>query len=200
MFGQVSLVLLLLCFLTMTACSSSSEPKTNQMEKAENPIAVIHTNRGDVTVRLLRDKAPITVNNFLVYAKEGFYDGTIFHRVIEDFMIQGGGFTSGMRHKPTHEAIKNEANNGVANKRGTVAMARTADVNSATAQFFINVVDNAFLDHRGDSRNEYGYAVFGEVIDGMDVVDAIRRVQTQSQGAHQNVPVEAIVIKSVEVK
>ncbi len=200
MFGQISLVLLLVCLMAMTACSGSSEPKANKTEKAENPVAVIHTNRGDITIRLFKDKAPITVENFVTYAKEGFYDGTIFHRVIEDFMIQGGGFTSGMRHKPTHDAIKNEAGNGLTNKRGTVAMARTADVDSATAQFFINVVDNPFLDHRSDSRNEFGYAVFGEVIDGLDVIDAIRRVQTSSQGAHQNVPVEPIVINSVDIK
>ena len=184
----------------MTACTSSNEQKAAKTEKAENPIAVVHTNRGDITIRLAKDKAPISVDNFIRYAKEGFYDGTIFHRVIEDFMIQGGGFTSGMRHKPTHESIKNEAGNGLSNKRGTIAMARTADVDSATSQFFINVVDNPFLDHRGESRTEYGYAVFGDVIDGLDVVDAIRRVQTNSQGAHQNVPIEPIIIKSVDIK
>lgn len=152
------------------------------------------TSKGTFTVQLFDKQAPITVENFLRYADEGFFDGTIFHRVIAGFMIQGGGLTPDMQNKKGHAPIKNEATNGLKNKRGTLAMARTNDIDSATSQFFINVVDNDFLDHRPGS---YGYAVFGRVDSGMDVVDAIAGVKTGNKAGHQDVPVEPIVIESV---
>lgn len=152
------------------------------------------TSKGAFTVQLFDKQAPITVENFLRYADEGFFDGTIFHRVIAGFMIQGGGLTADLHNKRGRAPIKNEATNGLKNKRGTLAMARTNDVDSATSQFFINVVDNDFLDHKPGS---YGYAVFGRVDSGMDVVDAIAAVKTGSKGMYQDVPVETITIESV---
>jgi peptidyl-prolyl cis-trans isomerase B (cyclophilin B) len=160
----------------------------------KNPVVVMDTSMGTIKIELFADKAPITVKNFLQYVDDKFYDGTIFHRVIADFMIQGGGFTPGLNQKKTREAIKNEAGNGVSNVRGTLAMARTPNPDSATAQFFINVKDNTRLDRSGDSA---GYAVFGKVIDGMAVVDKIKAVQTGNQGGHGDVPVQDVVIKSV---
>jgi peptidyl-prolyl cis-trans isomerase B (cyclophilin B) len=154
---------------------------------------------GSITVELDDEKAPITVKNFLDYAASGHYDGTIFHRVIDGFMIQGGGFTKAMDQKPTKDPIKNEAANGLTNKRGTIAMARTMVVDSATSQFFINLVDNDFLNFRAPTPQYYGYAVFGKVTDGMDVVDRIAKVKTGFAGPHQNVPEEPIVIKKVTV-
>ena len=154
---------------------------------------------GSITVELDDEKAPITVKNFLDYAASGHYDGTIFHRVIDGFMIQGGGFTKAMDQKPTKAPIKNEASNGLTNKRGTIAMARTMVVDSATSQFFINLVDNDFLNFRAPTPQYYGYAVFGKVTDGMDVVDKIAKVKTGFAGPHQNVPEEPIVIKKVHV-
>jgi peptidyl-prolyl cis-trans isomerase A (cyclophilin A)/peptidyl-prolyl cis-trans isomerase B (cyclophilin B) len=154
------------------------------------------TSKGTFTVQLFDKQAPITVENFLRYADEGFFDGTIFHRVIPGFMIQGGGLTPDMDNKKGHAPIKNEATNGLKNKRGTLSMARTNDINSATSQFFINVVDNDFLDHKGASN--YGYAVFGRIDSGMDVVDAIAAVKTGNRGGHADVPVESIVIESVK--
>lgn len=159
---------------------------------------LVKTDLGEFTLRLFPDKAPVTVENFRQYVREGFYNGTIFHRVIPDFMIQGGGFTPEMTQKPTRAAIKNEAQNGLKNKRGSIAMARTSDINSATAQFFINTVDNAFLDNRGTGPAEYGYAVFGEVTKGMDVVDKIRKVSTGSKQGHQNVPQTPVVIQEIK--
>ena len=161
--------------------------------------ATIETSMGSITVELDDEKAPITVKNFLDYAASGHYDGTIFHRVIDGFMIQGGGFTKAMDQKPTKAPIKNEASNGLANKRGTIAMARTMVVDSATSQFFINLVDNDFLNFRAPTPQYYGYAVFGKVTDGMDVVDKIAKVKTGFAGPHQNVPEEPIVIKKVHV-
>jgi cyclophilin family peptidyl-prolyl cis-trans isomerase len=152
------------------------------------------TSKGTFTVQLFDKQAPITVENFLRYADEGFFDGTIFHRVIAGFMIQGGGLTPDMKNKRGHEPIKNEAANGLKNKRGTLSMARTNDINSATSQFFINVADNDFLDHK---PGNYGYAVFGRVDSGMDVVDAIAGVKTGNKAGHQDVPVETVVIESV---
>jgi len=161
-----------------------------------NPELTIHTNRGDIRLELYPQKAPVTVENFLQYAKDGFYEGTIFHRVISYFMIQGGGMTPDMKQKPTREAIINEADNGLKNLRGTIAMARTNEINSATAQFFINVEVNGELDHSGkENSRTWGYAVFGQVIDGMDVVDDIRFVKT----GPGDVPVEAVIIESVEI-
>lgn len=161
----------------------------------KNPQVVMETSMGKVTIELFAQKAPVTVKNFLMYVDDKHYDGTIFHRVIGDFMIQGGGFEPGMREKKTKAPIKNEA--GMDNERGTLAMARTSDPDSATAQFFINVVDNPFLNKKGDKA---GYAVFGKVVDGMDVVDKIRRVRTGTVGPFENVPTSDVVIRSVRRK
>ena len=157
------------------------------------------TTLGPMTLELDLDNAPKTVENFLSYVSNGFYDGTIFHRVINNFMVQGGGFTADMEQKATQAPIDNEANNGLKNARGTIAMARTQDPHSATAQFFINVQDNDFLNHTGENMQGWGYAVFGKITDGEDVLDKIRCVQTGSQAGHQDVPVEPIIIESVTV-
>ena len=167
-----------------------------------NPVVVMETTQGDVTMELFADQAPVSVSNFLQYAYAGFYEDTIFHRVIENFMIQGGGMGTNLVPKITREAIVNEATNGLGNRRGTVAMARTAAVNSATSQFFINHANNGGrgLDHRGTAPEAYGYAVFGRVTDGMDIVDAIAGMQTTAQGAHGNVPVTPVVINAMTVQ
>lgn len=159
----------------------------------------LHTNHGVITLELDAEKAPVTVANFLAYVEAGHYNNTIFHRVIDGFMIQGGGFEPGMNQKPTGEQIKNEADNGLKNERGTIAMARTQAPHSATAQFFINVADNDFLNHTKPDLQGWGYCVFGRVTDGMDVVDAIRKVKTGSSGFHQDVPKEDVVIERAEV-
>ena len=159
----------------------------------------LHTNHGVITLELDADKAPVTVANFLAYVAAGHYDNTIFHRVIVGFLIQGGGFEPGMNQKPTVEQIKNEADNGLKNERGTIAMARTQAPHSATAQFFINVADNDFLNHRSPDLQGWGYCVFGRVSEGMDVVDSIRKVKTGSSGFHQDVPKEDVVIERAEV-
>ena len=159
----------------------------------------IPTTVGQMTLELDADNAPKTVENFLSYASSGFYDGTIFHRVINNFMIQGGGFTTDMEQKPTQAPVDNEANNGLKNERGTIAMARTQDPHSATAQFFINVQDNDFLNHTGENMQGWGYTVFGKITQGEDVLDKIRCVQTGSQGGHQDVPTEPIIIESISV-
>jgi len=161
--------------------------------------ATIETSMGSITLELDAAKAPVTVKNFCEYAKAGHYDGTIFHRVIDGFMIQGGGFTPSMDQKPTRDPIKNEATNGLSNARGTIAMARTQIVDSATSQFFINLIDNSFLDHRSADPRGYGYAVFGKVSAGMDVVDKIAKVKTRTVGFHENVPEEAVTIRKVVV-
>ena len=161
------------------------------------PQVKIVTSMGDITLELNADKAPQTVANFLKYVEDKHYDGTIFHRVIKDFMIQGGGFTQQMEQKPTLPPVRNEANNGLKNERGSIAMARTGDPHSATAQFFINTVNNSFLDYPG--QDGWGYCVFGKVIAGMDVVDKIRAVATTNAGPYQNVPSQAVVIKSVQL-
>ena len=158
---------------------------------------VLTTNHGKITIELDADKAPKTVENFLGYVKSGHYDNTIFHRVINGFMIQGGGFEPGMKQKETGEPIENEAANGLANDQYTIAMARTSDPHSATAQFFINVKDNDFLNYEGP--NNWGYCVFGKVTDGTDVVDAIRKVRTGSKGFHGDVPVEDVIIEKAEI-
>ena len=155
---------------------------------------ILSTNVGDITVELFADKAPITVKNFLAYVDAGFYDGTIFHRVIPDFMIQCGGFTPDMVQKKTNAPIKNEADNGLSNEPYTLAMARTSDINSATSQFFINLADNVFLDH---GKRDFGYAVFGKVSQGTDIVDKIGEVKTGSQGGHRDVPVTPVTITKV---
>ena len=161
--------------------------------------AVMETSLGTITLELDEGKSPETVRNFAEYAKSGHYDGTIFHRVIDGFMIQGGGFTKAMDQKPTRAPIRNEAANGLRNERGTIAMARTMVVDSATSQFFINLVDNDFLNFSSPTPQGFGYAVFGRVTDGMDVVDAIAKVKTGFRGPHQNVPEEAVVIRKVTV-
>ncbi|ALX93918.1 MULTISPECIES: peptidylprolyl isomerase B [Serratia] len=162
-------------------------------------MVTFHTNHGDIVIKTFADKAPVTVENFLNYCREGFYNNTIFHRVINGFMVQGGGFEPGMRQKDTKATIKNEANNGLKNTRGTLAMARTNDPHSATAQFFINVVDNDFLNFRAENSQGWGYCVFAEVAEGMDVVEKIKAVKTGRSGMHQDVPVEDVVITSVTV-
>ena len=161
--------------------------------------ATMETSMGTITIELDEEKAPATVKNFVDYAESGHYDGTIFHRVIDGFMIQGGGFTRDMNQKPTREPIRNEAMNGLKNLRGTIAMARTMVVDSATSQFFINLVDNDFLDFQAPTAQGFGYVVFGRVTDGMEVVDKIAKVRTGFAGPHQNVPEEPIVIKRVAV-
>lgn len=160
----------------------------------------LHTNKGDIKIELDHDKAPKSADNFRQYAEDGYYDGTIFHRVIDGFMIQGGGFEPGMNQKQTRAPIENEADNGLKNETGTLAMARTMDPHSATSQFFINVSNNSFLNHSGKTPQGWGYAVFGKVVEGMDVVEAIKGCATTSKAGHQDVPVEDIVIESVSVR
>lgn len=159
----------------------------------------LHTNFGVITLKLFADKAPETAANFEQYVKDGHYDGTIFHRVIGNFMIQGGGFEPGMKQKSTRASIKNEANNGLSNKVGTIAMARTMDPHSASAQFFINVADNSFLDHTAPTTQGWGYAVFGEVVEGMDVVNKIKGVATGNRSGHGDVPLDDVIIEKAEV-
>ena len=159
----------------------------------------LHTNYGDITLELDSEKAPITVQNFIDYVKSGNYDNTIFHRVIDGFMVQGGGFEPGLVQKQTRAPIRNEAANGLKNDKYTVAMARTSDVDSATAQFFINVADNDFLNHSSPTPQGFGYCVFGKVVEGMDVVDKIKKVRTGDRGGHQNVPLENVLLEKAEV-
>ncbi len=180
--------LLLALLLLLFAHAHANEPSA--------PRVALETNHGTIVLELDPDHAPLSVENFLAYVDDGFYDGTIFHRVIDGFMIQGGGFTSDFEQKETRPPIRNEADNGLKNRRGTVAMARTNAPHSATAQFFINVADNAFLDHTAPTPRGWGYAVFGRVVDGMEVVDTLRQVATGNHGMHQNVPREPIVIES----
>ena len=163
-------------------------------------MVIFKTNFGDIKIELDFDKAPKTAENFKQYVEEGFYDGTIFHRVIDGFMIQGGGFEPGMKQKATREPIENEADNGLKNDLGTLAMARTMDPHSASAQFFINVKDNDFLNHSGKTMQGWGYAVFGKVTDGMDVINQIKGVRTTSAAGHQDVPAEDVIIEKAEWK
>ncbi len=166
-------------------------------EGGDRPVVIFSTSMGDITIELMSEEAPVTAKNFLDYVDAGFFDGTIFHRVIPGFVIQGGGFTADMNQKQTQPPIKNEADNGVKNSRGTLSMARTSDINSATSQFFINLKDNAFLDH---GARDFGYAVFGRVIEGMDVVDKIAGVKTGNRGPHGDVPMEPVVTSSARRK
>lgn len=190
--------------LGMSGCGAS-EPGKQTVSTASadgqppNPRVLIETSKGNITVELFTRNAPQSVGNFINYVKTGFYDGLIFHRVIPGFMIQGGGMTPDMTEKPKNAPIKNEADNGLKNLRGTLAMARMADPDSASSQFFINVADNAFLDHRGTSYDTWGYAVFGQVVDGMKVVYTIEQQATAKVAGHDDVPKEAVVINSVEV-
>ncbi|WP_139349839.1 peptidylprolyl isomerase [Thioalkalivibrio denitrificans] len=167
------------------------------MAENQNPKVSIETSKGTIVVELYADKAPETVANFMQYVNDGFYDGTIFHRVIPGFMIQGGGFTPDMSQKPTRDPIRNEANNGLSNEPGTLAMARTPNPHSASAQFFINVKHNRFLDFQSETQQGWGYAVFGRVVEGMDVVQDIENVPTGNHGMHQDVPVEPVVMTRV---
>ncbi|WP_040852418.1 peptidylprolyl isomerase [Thiorhodospira sibirica] len=169
------------------------------MAENQNPQVKLTTTQGVVVLELYPEKAPITVENFLNYANEGFYTGTVFHRVIPNFMVQGGGFSADMQQKPTGETIRNEANNGLKNDTGTIAMARTPDPHSASSQFFINVADNDFLNFKSETSQGFGYAVFGRVIEGMDVVSRIVAVPTGRSGMHQDVPKDPIEITQVEV-
>jgi len=183
----IALTTTFLCALTFGFAAQAADPKVE-----------IKTSLGNIVLELNQEKAPKSVDNFLQYVKSGAYNGTIFHRVIEGFMIQGGGYDADMQKKPTRGAIKNEATNGLKNDRGTIAMARTGDPHSATAQFFINVADNAALNHVSPEQN-WGYAVFGKVVEGMDVVDKIKAVKTGDKAYMQNVPLEPVVIVSVKL-
>jgi len=187
----INIITVIFITIFFVCCNAESEPTGRTIE------VELTTTLGSFTIELYPEKAPIAVENFLAYADAGFYDGTIFHRVIPRFMIQGGGFTRDMKEKETRSPIKNEAMNGLKNKRGTLAMARTSDINSATSQFFINLKHNEFLDY---GVRDFGYAVFGKVAGGMEVVDKIAAVATGNRGMQQNVPVEAVVIESVRRK
>lgn len=187
-----------------TPAAAKNETKTTEkivkeknQDTAKNSVVVIETSMGTIKAELWADKTPETAANFLRYTDEKFYDGLIFHRVIDGFMVQGGGFTPDMRQKPVHEPIKNEASAEATNARGTLAMARTNEVHSATAQFFINLVDNKFLNHTDETPRGFGYCAFGKVVEGMDVVDKIAKVGTGNAGPHQNVPTQPVVIKSI---
>ncbi len=189
---MLSIKVITLCFVVLAVLSASGA-------RAANPVVVMETNMGTLKIELFEDKAPGTVKNFLQYVADKHYDGLIFHRVIEDFMIQGGGFEPGMKEKKTREPIKNESSNGLSNARGTLAMARTNVADSATSQFFINTKDNTFLD-RAQARDKVGYCVFGRVIEGMSVVDKIRVVKTGNKKGFDDVPDEDVVIKSVKLE
>jgi peptidyl-prolyl cis-trans isomerase B (cyclophilin B) len=184
--------------LVLGLLSTFTHATENKMSDT-HPKVKLTTTLGDIVIELDQEKAPQTVENFLRYVKEGFYDGTIFHRVIPGFMAQGGGFDQNFEQKSTHEAIKNEADNGLPNDRGTIAMARTPNPDSATAQFFINLKDNDFLNYSSPTPNGWGYAVFGKVVEGMDVVDKMAEAKTGNRGMHQDVPVEDIIIEKAEI-
>ena len=185
------MIRIVLAVLTLTVAVFASSAM------AQNPQVEMRTSMGVIVLELQPENAPETVKNFLQYVKDGFYNGTIFHRVIADFMIQGGGFTADMQQKKTRDPVKHEGGNGLRNQVGTIAMARTAEPNSGTSQFFINVVDNQMLDFRGPGPQEIGYCVFGRVVKGLDVVNKIRNVQIATRGGHQNVPVQTITIEKV---
>lgn len=183
---------------TSEAGSSVDEAAADKEAPADNPRVIIETSMGSITLELFSGKAPVTVKSFLSYVDKEYYDGTIFHRIMSGFMIQGGGFEPGMKKKQTDPPIKNEAGNGLSNERGTVAMARTDIVDSATSQFFINHADNSKLDHKDETVTGFGYCVFGKVVEGMDIVDKIADVPTKTTGSFKNVPVDDVVIKSVK--
>jgi len=187
---------LLLSYAACAQGNSSTPTPQGTHTMSTSPQVILHTNQGDIRIELDAEKAPKTVENFMAYVRDGFYDGTIFHRVISNFMIQGGGFDADMKQKTTRAPVQNEADNGLKNARYTLAMARTSDPHSATAQFFINVSDNDFLNFTAPNPNGWGYAVFGKVIEGTEVVDAIKGVKTGSRGFHQDVPLQAVVIET----
>lgn len=187
----------MLACLALVAILAQSGQAPLQPVHPDNPVVVLETSAGDIVIELRRDRAPASVDNFLAYARSGFYDGTIFHRVIRGFMVQGGSLTPDLVAKPTRAPVRNEATNGLRNTRGTVAMARSAAVRSATAGFFINVEDNSQLNHKGLLPSDYGYAVFGRVLSGMDVVDRIADMPVRRVGEHEAVPLDAVVITRV---
>lgn len=189
-----TLMLSMMLFLTSTLSFATENNMSDTQTKVK-----LTTTLGEIIIQLNTEKAPVSSANFLTYVNEGFYNGTIFHRIIPGFMAQGGGFDTSFNQKAVHAPIKNEANNGLANSRGTIAMARTNDPNSATAQFFINYKDNSFLNHTSPTASGWGYAVFGEVIEGMDVVDAMAKQATGNRGGHQDVPKTDIIIEKAEV-
>lgn len=194
----VSLSVVMAAILSLVIFTTTVKGEKSMNDNANNPVVVLETTMGNITIELDAGNAPNTTANFLAYVEDGYFADTTFHRVIPNFMIQGGGITADMRDKPSKRApIQNEANNGLKNDRGTVAMARTGDPHSATSQFFINHKDNDFLNFRSESMQGWGYAVFGKVTDGMDVVDAIAAVKTGNKGGHQDVPLETITINSV---
>ena len=186
--------LIILCLLAVAVT-----PAVVAEEAAVQPRVAFETSKGQIIIELLADKAPTTVENFLAYVESGFFDGTIFHRVISDFMVQGGGFTADLKKKPTNAPIQNEADNGLLNERGTLAMARTNDPHSATAQFFINVVDNDYLNHTAKTARGWGYTVFAKVVEGMDVADAIAGVETTRRQGQSHLPVETVTIEMASV-
>ncbi len=193
--------LLLACCVSGQVAGADADAEAPAVAKEKEttmPRVKLSTTMGDIVLELNEEAAPLTVANFLRYVDDGFYDGTIFHRVISDFMVQGGGFTTAFVQKPVRASVRNEADNRLKNERGTVAMARTSEVHSATAQFFINVKDNAMLNYRAPNPQGYGYCVFGRVVEGMDVVDKIRAVATMTRGPHQDVPREDVVIQSAK--
>ena len=189
----------LVCLSAQAAPPSTSTPKQGVTSMSTNPRVKMTTSLGDIVITLDAAKAPKTVANFLAYVNDGFYNGTIFHRVIDGFMVQGGGFEPGLKQKPTKANVENEANNGLKNNKYTLAMARTSDPHSATAQFFINVANNDFLNHTAPTAQGWGYAVFGEVTEGKDIVDKMRAVATANSGFHQNVPTTDLVITKAVV-
>lgn len=199
--SMVAMTFLVMFSLTGTQALAQSVSQTNQdsTSMSTSPRVKLATSAGDIVIELDTANAPVSAENFLTYVRDGFYDNTIFHRVIDGFMIQGGGFEPGMKQKSTGAPIENEANNGLKNDKYTLAMARTNDPHSATAQFFINVANNDFLNHTAPTAQGWGYAVFGKVVEGQDVVDQIRTVRTGNAGFHQNVPVEDVVITSATV-
>ncbi|MFW6324302.1 MAG: peptidylprolyl isomerase [Desulfovibrionales bacterium] len=188
-----------ICITLILAFAWIIGPVFNAAAKEDKSMVRLETNKGDIVLTLYPEKAPNSVENFLRYVREGYYDGTIFHRVIDNFMIQGGGMDADMVPKPTHEPVRNEADNGLSNEKYTVAMARTQDPHSATSQFFINVKDNPFLNHSGKDIQGWGYTVFGKVVQGEDVVDEIKSVPTGTKGFHQDVPLETVLIEKAVV-
>jgi cyclophilin family peptidyl-prolyl cis-trans isomerase len=189
-----------ICFLLLGLLLQAPAPAAPLQPASGNPVVLVETSMGTITIELFKDQAPVSVANFLEYVRDGFYPGTVWHRVVPGYVIQGGGFTADLTEKPTRPPIQNEATNGLSNRRGTVAMARTRSLRSATAQFYINLANNPSLDHQGFSPEVFGYAVFGRVIAGMDVVDKIGAVRTGRKDGMEDVPVEPVLIKSVTEK
>lgn len=198
-FSILALGMMSFASLCFSANTQESETMTKQEQTVQKPMVLLKTSMGDIKIELNSEKAPISVKNFLQYVKDGHYDHTIFHRVIDGFMVQGGGFTKDMNQKTSRAPIQIESDNGLKNVKGSVAMARTSDPNSASAQFFINVSDNSFLDFKAKNSREYGYAVFGKVVEGMNVVEQIKKVKTSSKGPHENVPVVPVEIIEAKV-